>query len=93
MGGRFASDPGGLGLCDSSARWRGDFLFWAIDPPRTSTSIHEQAYGIIGCFRFLEGYYLLLVSQRRYEGSICGVWGSAPSQTHAGGAVSRYQWC
>ena len=31
-----------------------------------------QAAGLIGCFRFLEGFYLLLVTQRRYHGTVCG---------------------
>ncbi|KAL0020959.1 hypothetical protein WJX79_009568 [Trebouxia sp. C0005] len=31
-----------------------------------------KAAGLIGCFRFLEGFYLLLVTQRRYHGTVCG---------------------
>lgn len=31
-----------------------------------------QAYGIIGCFRFTESYYLLVITKREYVGSICG---------------------
>ena len=34
-----------------------------------------QAYGVLGCFRFLEGHYLLLITKRRFQGRIC----SAPS--------------
>jgi hypothetical protein len=30
-----------------------------------------QAYGIIGCVRFLDSYYLLLVTKREHRGSIC----------------------
>lgn len=41
-----------------------------MHPPPTNPT--AQAYGILGCFRFLEGYYLLLVSKRRYVGSIAG---------------------
>jgi hypothetical protein len=32
-----------------------------------------EAQAIIGCVRFLEGWYLLLVTKRRYLGTICGV--------------------
>lgn len=38
----------------------------------TQDSMPLQAYGILGCFRFLEGYYLLLLTEREYIGSICG---------------------
>lgn len=38
----------------------------------TQDSMPSQAYGILGCFRFLEGYYLLLLTEREYIGSICG---------------------
>lgn len=31
-----------------------------------------QAYGIIGCVRFLESYYLLLITKREQQGSVCG---------------------
>lgn len=31
-----------------------------------------QAYGIIGCVRFLESFYLLLVTKKEQQGSICG---------------------
>lgn len=31
-----------------------------------------QADALIGCFRFVEGYYLLFVTQKNYIGSICG---------------------
>jgi SacI homology domain len=31
-----------------------------------------QAYGVIGCVSFLEGHYLLLVTKRQYQGSLCG---------------------
>ena len=31
-----------------------------------------EAQAIIGCVRFLEGWYLLLVTKRRYLGTICG---------------------
>ena len=37
-----------------------------------STNLCTQAAGLIGCFRFLEGFYLLLVTQRRYHGTVCG---------------------
>ena len=30
-----------------------------------------QAYGVVGCFRFLEGYYLLLITKRQFQGRIC----------------------
>lgn len=30
-----------------------------------------KAYGIIGCVRFLDSYYLLLVTKREHRGSIC----------------------
>ena len=36
------------------------------------TTAIAQAAGLIGCFRFLEGFYLLLVTQRRYHGTVCG---------------------
>ena len=32
----------------------------------------SQAYGVIGCVQFLEGHYLLLVTKRQYQGSLCG---------------------
>ncbi|GAB4817891.1 hypothetical protein N2152v2_004937 [Parachlorella kessleri] len=31
-----------------------------------------QAVGVIGCFKFLEGYYLLLVTKKRHVGTLCG---------------------
>lgn len=31
-----------------------------------------KAYGVIGCAKFLEGHYLLLVTKRQYQGSLCG---------------------
>lgn len=31
-----------------------------------------QGHGIIGCFRFTESYYLLVVARREYVGHICG---------------------
>ncbi|KAK9823645.1 hypothetical protein WJX72_004414 [[Myrmecia] bisecta] len=31
-----------------------------------------EAAGVIGCFRFLEGFYLLLITKKRYQGSIRG---------------------
>ena len=31
-----------------------------------------QAYGILGCFRFLAGYYFLVLTERQFVGSICG---------------------
>lgn len=31
-----------------------------------------QAYGVIGCFQFLEGHYLLLITKRAYQGNLCG---------------------
>lgn len=31
-----------------------------------------QADALIGCFRFVEGYYLLFVTQKNLVGSICG---------------------
>lgn len=31
-----------------------------------------QADALIGCFRFLQGYYLLFVIQKKYVGNICG---------------------
>ncbi|KAL0351327.1 UNVERIFIED_CONTAM: Phosphoinositide phosphatase SAC1 [Sesamum calycinum] len=31
-----------------------------------------KVYGIVGCIRFLESYYLILVTKRRQIGSICG---------------------
>ncbi len=31
-----------------------------------------QAYGIIGCVRFLECYYLMLITKREQQGCICG---------------------
>ena len=37
-----------------------------------NTTKYAQAAGLIGCFRFLEGFYLLLVTQRRYHGTVCG---------------------
>lgn len=37
-----------------------------------TTTTFAQAAGLIGCFRFLEGFYLLLVTQRRYHGTVCG---------------------
>lgn len=43
-----------------------------LDPLPTASNTPTQAYGILGCFRFLEGYYLLLVSKRRFVGSIAG---------------------
>eukprot|EP00884_Botryococcus_braunii_P005975 jgi/Botrbrau1/15379/Bobra.43_2s0010.1 len=30
------------------------------------------ADAIIGCFRFLEGYFLLLVTKKRFQGTVCG---------------------
>jgi hypothetical protein len=31
-----------------------------------------QGHGIIGCFRFTDSYYLLVVARREYVGHICG---------------------
>lgn len=31
-----------------------------------------QADAIIGCFRFLGGYFLLLVTKKRFQGTVCG---------------------
>lgn len=31
-----------------------------------------QADAIIGCFRFLEGFFLLLVTKKRFQGTVCG---------------------
>lgn len=31
-----------------------------------------KVYGIAGCIKFLESYYLILVTKRRQIGSICG---------------------
>lgn len=31
-----------------------------------------QGYGVIGCFKFLEGYYLCLVTKKRFQGTLCG---------------------
>lgn len=31
-----------------------------------------KAYGILGCFRFLAGYYFLVLTERQFVGSICG---------------------
>lgn len=31
-----------------------------------------RAYGVLGCFRFTQGFYLLFVTKREYVGSICG---------------------
>jgi len=31
-----------------------------------------EAHAIVGCLRFLEGPYLLLVTRRRYLGALCG---------------------
>ena len=38
-----------------------------------------QAVGIIGCVRFLERYYLLLVTKSRSVGTVCG---ERPAATH-----------
>lgn len=40
-----------------------------------------QACGIIGCFRLLDGIYLLLITKRRYVGSLCGM-PSLPQAIH-----------
>ena len=34
--------------------------------------VNLQAYGILGCFRFLAGYYFLVLTERQFVGSICG---------------------
>ena len=44
-------------------------LLKCVNPTVTAFA---QAAGLIGCFRFLEGFYLLLVTQRRYQGTVCG---------------------
>ena len=31
-----------------------------------------QAYGVVGCVQFLEAHYLLLITKRTYQGSLCG---------------------
>ncbi|XP_022897429.1 phosphoinositide phosphatase SAC1-like [Olea europaea var. sylvestris] len=31
-----------------------------------------KVYGIVGCIKFLESYYLILVMKRRQNGCICG---------------------
>lgn len=31
-----------------------------------------QAVGVLGCFQFLEGHYLLLVTKKRFQGTLCG---------------------
>jgi hypothetical protein len=33
-----------------------------------------RAHAVIGCFRFLGGYYLLLVTEKRDVGILCGKW-------------------
>ncbi|KAL7156144.1 hypothetical protein ABFS83_03G123100 [Erythranthe nasuta] len=35
-------------------------------------SFVAKVYGIVGCIKFLESYYLILVTRRRQIGSICG---------------------
>ncbi|MFS7957547.1 putative SAC domain, polyphosphoinositide phosphatase Fig4 [Helianthus anomalus] len=32
----------------------------------------NKVYGIAGCIKFLESYYLILVTKRKQMGSICG---------------------
>ncbi|EPS69498.1 hypothetical protein M569_05268, partial [Genlisea aurea] len=32
----------------------------------------SKVYGIVGCIKFLESYYMILVTKRRQVGSICG---------------------
>jgi hypothetical protein len=34
--------------------------------------LFAQGHGIIGCFRFTDSYYLLVVARREYVGHICG---------------------
>lgn len=51
-------------------RERGSRSFYEI--PRDADLLASQAYGVIGCVQFLEGHYLLLVTKRQYQGSLCG---------------------
>lgn len=37
-----------------------------------SVPLPVQGHGIIGCFRFTESYYLLVVTRREYVGHIVG---------------------
>ena len=46
------------------------------------TLLSWQADALIGCFRFVEGYYLLFVTQKNLIGSICGKSKSEPQDNH-----------
>ena len=60
---------------DSMFDWPG----WQL-PHHYPTTL--QAVGIIGCVRFLERYYLLLVTKSRTVGTVCG---EAPAVTCCSG--------
>lgn len=49
-----------------------ELLCWSHSSRFDVSVVWLQAAGLIGCFKFLEGFYLLLVTQRRYHGTVCG---------------------
>lgn len=71
-------EPGGLDVSEDPTRYSKAECVSLLKQINDGNLAHGglslicKAYGVIGCFRFLEGYYLLLVSKRRYMGSICG---------------------
>lgn len=60
-----------IGGLQSVCKVRKRCLEWRCSDTHHHTAT-PQAHGVIGCFKFLEGFYLLLVTQRRYQGSVCG---------------------
>lgn len=56
----------------------------------------SQGHGIIGCFRFTDSYYLLVVARREYVGHICGACDDktcCSKQTTGRGPVHCVQCC
>lgn len=63
---------GGLTLVLEVSRSLKQALAARLKQQSLETSLVAQADALIGCFRFLEGYYLLFVTQKKLVGSICG---------------------
>ena len=47
-----------------------DFLLRALEHRKQLCA--PQADAVLGCFKFLEGYYLLFATEKRLQGNICG---------------------
>jgi hypothetical protein len=54
---------------------------------RPPPPLPSQSHGVVGCFRFTESYYLLVITRREYVGHVCGEAGAR------GASLARLRAC